>query len=173
MSYSVYAYLTDAKKVTTVYGSKDKILLGQLYQSLKDKFIDLDKSFPEQVNDQRNSLAILQDIVNGKIRFPEIPFMYGYVYEYICEYYGRPIFSNKYLWELDKQSAFIPIPLSSDFPYIISINADSLYLKKKQYLSLEEGQGLGDVDYEGEKDDLAFIFDEAMERKMDLVICVY
>ncbi len=42
-------------------------------------------------------------------------FMYGYVYEKVCEYYGRIIYNAENLWQLDEQSSFIPIPLSDDF----------------------------------------------------------
>lgn len=173
MSYSVYAYLTDAKKVAAVYGARDSILLNQLYQALKDDFVDLDESFPDQINDRNRSYIILQDIINGRISFPKVPFMYNYVYEKICEYYGQPIYNNEYVWQLDEQSTFMPIPLSKDFPYIISIESKLLYIKKKQYLLLEPRKGIGDYDYNEEREDLTYIFDEAINRDMDLVICVY
>jgi len=34
---------------------------------------------------------------------------------------------------------------------------------------LQEGDGIGDYDYEQEMDDLNFIFDEAIEAQKDLV----
>ena len=173
MSYSVYTYLTDAKKVMYVYGSKDKQIFNRLYQSLKDGFDQIDSSFSDRINNKNNSYAILENIVNGKIQFPEVPYMYGYVYEKICEFYGYPIFNDEYIWQLDNQSAFIPIPFSQDFPYIISVGTKSLQHKKEQYLSLKEGQGIGDYDYDQEREDLTFIFDEAIERNMDLIISVY
>lgn len=171
MSYSIYAYLTDASKIKAVYCSKDKYLFNELYESLQGKLDELDKSFFDQINKKKNSYEILKDIVNGKIRFEEISFMYGYIYEIICEYYGRLIYNNRYIWQLDNQSTFIPIPLSKNFPYIISIEFDLLYDKKKQYILLRERQGIGD--YEEEIKDLEFIFDEALERKMDLLISIY
>lgn len=48
-----------------------------------------------------------------------------------------------------------------------------LEVKKQQYAALEEGNGIGDYDYEEEMDDLNFIFDEAIEAQKDLVIIVY
>ncbi len=66
-----------------------------------------------------------------------------------------------------------PIPLSSDFPYIISIPVSDLESKRTEYTSLQEGNGIGDYDYEQEMDDLNFIFDEAVEAQKDLVIMVY
>ena len=97
----------------------------------------------------------------------------GYVYEKVCEYYGRIIYNTENLWQLDKQSTFIPIPLSDDFPYIISIPVSELEIKKQQYAALEAGNGIGDYDYEEEMDDLNFIFDEAVETQKDLIITVY
>lgn len=173
MSYSVHAYLTDAKKVKSVYGSKDRNLLDLLSRSLSNELAEIDNSFPEVVNGKRGSHAVLRDIVNGIVSFPETPFLYGYVYEKICEYYGQPIYNNENMWELDEQSVFIPIPLSEDFPYIISLDSNSLLHKKEQYLSIEEGQGIGDYDYGEERDDLTFIFDTAIAKNMDLLLCVY
>ena len=120
-----------------------------------------------------NAYAVLADIVNGEIRYPEIAFMYGYVYEKICNHYGTQIYCAENLWQLDSQSTFIPIPLSDDFPYIISIPVSELESKRMEYNSLEEGNGIGDYDYEQEMDDLNFIFDEAVEAQKDLVIMVY
>ena len=45
--------------------------------------------------------------------------------------------------------------------------------KRTEYTSLQEGNGIGDYDYEQEMDDLNFIFDEAVEAQKDLVIMVY
>ena len=73
------------------------------------------------------------------------------------------------LWK----STFIPIPLSDDFPYIISLPVSELESKRTEYNSLEEGNGIGDYNYEEEMDDLNFIFDEAVEAQKDLVIMVY
>ena len=173
MSYSVHAYLTDAKKVSSVFGSCDQKIFNELSLSLKNDFEDLDNYFSDQVNSQKNAFDVLKDIINGKIRFPDIPFIYGYVYEKICEHFGNEIYNAENIWELDNQSVFIPIPLSTDFPYIISIEKYQLQEKREKFLSLKEGEGIGDYDYEEEMSDLAFIFDEAIEKSKDLVICIY
>ena len=172
MSYSVYAYLTDAQKVASVYGSKNQKTFQDLSNSLKEELSDLDSDFQEDTDDKKNAVEVLRDIVDGTIRFPDISFMYGYVYEKICEYFGREIYVSERIWELEEQSAFIPIPFSEDFPYIISISKNQLKEKKEKFLSLEEGEGIGDYDYEEEIDDLTFIFDEAIEKSKDLVIFV-
>lgn len=165
MSYYVYAYLTEADKVKSAYGTCDNMLINQLKASLKQEL--------DSLNTDKDAYAVLTDIVNGKIRYPEIAFMYGYVYEKICSHYGTLIYNVENLWQLDSQSTFFPIPLSDDFPYIISIPVSELESKRTEYTSLQEGNGIGDYDYEQEMDDLNFIFDEAIEAQKDLVIMVY
>lgn len=173
MSYYVYAYLVDADKVKAVYGSHNVDLLNHLSSSLKEKLDNLNNYFRSKISPSENAYSVLADIVNGEKRSPYIAFMYGYVYEVICEYYGRIIYNAENLWQLDEQSTFIPIPLSNDFPYIISIPISELEIKKQQYTALEAGNGIGDYDYEEEMDDLNFIFDEAIEAQKDLIITVY
>lgn len=173
MSYSVYAYLTDANKVKSVYGACDNQLMNQLKLVLKQGLDGLNDYFNDSLNMDMDAYAVLADIVNGEIRYPEIAFIYGYVYEQICNHYGTQIYCAENLWQLDTQSTFIPIPLSSDFPYIISIPVSELESKRMEYTSLKEGNGIGDYDYRQEMDDLNFIFDEAVEAQKDLVIMVY
>lgn len=173
MSYSVYAYLTEADKVKSVHGACDDGLLNRLKASLKKELDDLNNCFGDSLNTEKNAYAVLADIVNGEIRFPEIAFMYGYVYEKICSCYGKQIYHAENLWQLDSQSTFVPIPLSDDFPYIISIPVPELENKRREYTSLQEGDGIGDYDYGQETDDLNFIFDAAGEAQKDLVIVVY
>ena len=173
MSYSVYAYLTDADKVKSVYGACDNLLINQLKIALKQELDSLNDYFSDSLNTDKDAYAALADIVNGEIRYPEIAFMYGYVYEKICNHYGTQMYGAVFLWLLVRQSTFIPIPLSDDFPYIISIPVSELESKRMEYNSLEEGNGIGDYNYEEEMDDLNFIFDEAIEAQKDLVIMVY
>ena len=173
MSYNVYACLTDAGKIKAAYGSRDTALLSQLASSLKKELDELNEYFSDSLNTDKDACVALVDIVNGEIRYPEIAFMYGYVYEKICSHYGKQIYDAENLWQLDSQSTFIPIPLSDDFPYIISIPVSELESKRKEYTLLQEGDGIEDYDYEQEMNDLNFIFDEAIEAQKDLVIIVY
>ena len=173
MSYSVYACLTEADKVKSTYGACDDLLINQLKEFLKQELDELNEYFGDSLNTSPNAYEVLADIVNGRSRFPEIAFLYGYVYEMICRYYGKQIYHAENLWQLDSQSTFIPIPLSDDFPYIVSISVSELENKRTEYSSLQEGNGIGDYDYDQEMEDLNFIFDEAVEAQKDLVIMVY
>jgi hypothetical protein len=173
MSYYVHAYLTDAKKAASVYGSKDRNIFNELSVSFKNDLESLDNYFSDELNPQKNASEVLKDIVDGHTRFPDIPFMYGYIYEKICEYCGEEIYNAENIWESGEQSAFIPIPLSDNFPHIVSIEKHRLQDKKKTFLSLKKGEGIGYLDYEEEMDDLTFILDEAIEKSKDSVIFVY
>lgn len=174
MSYSVHAYLTDAAKIKILYESKNKRLYEELKYNIKSSLKELDEYFFNSLPVNVSSVNILADIFNGFIRYPDLGYMYVYIYEKIVEWYGEDIFCKENLWELDAQSTFIPIPLSKDFPYVISIEAKNLIQKKKEkYVFLKEGEGIGYSDYNEEMNDLIFILDEAIDKSRDLVIFVY
>lgn len=173
MSYSVHAYLTDAAKIKILYESKNKKLYEELMSNIKSSLKELDEYFFDSLPVNVSSVNILADIFNGVIRYPDLGYMYVYIYEKIVEWYGEDIYCNENRWELDAQSTFIPIPLSKDFPYVISIEAKDLIQKKEKYMSLSENEGIGYYDYEEELADLEFILDEAIDKSKDLVIFVY
>ena len=173
MDYSVHAYLTDAKKIEAVFGSKS----GSVLEEIKAKYHrDLEccnDTFEDDITPQKDAFTVLSDIVRGRITCPELDFLYGYVYELVCKFYGKAIYSAPGLWSFAERSTFVPIPQNKGFPYIISIPASELESRKQKYKVLKKGQGIGDYDYEQEMDDLNFIFDEAVEAQKDLVIMVY
>ena len=86
MSYSVCVYLTEVDKVKSVYGACDNLLLNQFKAALKPGLDSLNDYFSDSLNTDMDAYAVLADIVNGEIRYPEIAFMYGYVYEKICNH---------------------------------------------------------------------------------------
>lgn len=183
MSYSVVSYLTDSSRIKKLYGSRDQALLASLLDELSEVLDELNDEFDfdEKIDDDNNSQAVLTDIINGEIRFPKIAYMYGYVYEKLCEYYGRQIIplhdelSANYYWEIPKQtySAFVPIPFSSDFPEIYSIPTERLAAEKSRFLALTQKEGVDGENLEMEKEDFAFSFDEAIKANMDLVFFLY
>ena len=79
MSYSVCAYLIEADKVRSVYGACDNQLINQLKVALKQELDCLNDSFSNSLNTDKDAYAVLADIVNGKIRYPEIAFMGMYM----------------------------------------------------------------------------------------------
>ena len=65
---------------------------------MKQELDTLNDYFSDSLNTDKDAYAALADIVNGEIRYPEIAFMYGYVYEKICNHYwnanllcGKPL----------------------------------------------------------------------------------
>lgn len=173
MDYSVHAYLTDAKKIEAVFGSKSASVLEEIKAKYNKELEFCNDTFGDDITSQKDAFTALHDIVEGKITCPGPDFLYGYVYELICRFYGKIIYSAPGLWHFDERSTFIPIPPCKEFPYIISIPASELENRKRKYTALKKGQGIGDYDYEQEMDDLNFIFDEAIEVQKDLVIMVY
>lgn len=183
MSYSVVSYLTNSTEIKKLYGSKNQKLLASLLDELSDELDDLndDFDFDDNIGDAKNSQEVLTDIINGDIRFPELDYMYGFVYEKLCGHYGEQIFppndefSTNYYWAIPKQTykAFIPIPFSSDFPEIYSIPTTELQAEKDKFLALTERDGVDEDYLKMEKEDFKFTFDKAIEDNKDLVFFLY
>ncbi|MCX8534239.1 DUF7691 family protein [Chryseobacterium luquanense] len=183
MGYYVTGYVTDSANIKNLYGSKDQEILTSLLNELSDSLDELndDFDFDDNLNEEKNSQAVLTDIINGEIRFPELAYLYGYVYEKLCEYFGEIVdspndeFSTNYYWEIPKETykAFIPIPFSSDFPEVYSIYAADLQTEKSKFLALTERKGV-DSDYlKTEKEDFEFAFNKAIKENKDLVFFLY
>ncbi|GAB1858420.1 hypothetical protein MHTCC0001_32570 [Flavobacteriaceae bacterium MHTCC 0001] len=179
MSYSIKAISVDSEKVMKLWNSKNESHLQELITAFETKIKDLNKWFKAENID---ASLIVRDMVYGEISFPKLNYVYGYVYEWICEKYGRNIedhiqtadslgISLEYLSEIDHSaSAFIPIPVDSisDFPHIISIAHKNLEKKKSDFLNVE-------LDYGNEEyqHDFTKIFDYVMKSGTDLVLLNY
>ncbi|MFD2938637.1 DUF7691 family protein [Flavobacterium notoginsengisoli] len=181
MGYYVTSYLTNSSEIKKVYGSKDEKLLTVILNDLSEELDSLNGSFDYAVTENKQSQKILTDIINGEVRFPELAFMYGYVYELLCEYYGEIIFppnkeySTTYYWEIPKltHKAFISIPFSSDFPEIYSIYHNDLEQEKDLFLSIQKLDGINEETLKALKEDFDYIFDIAIEENRDLVFFLY
>lgn len=174
------SYLTDAEKVKSFYGSKDAAALEELYKALQEDFESLDDFFDGSSEGWQPAREILTDIINGEIRFPKLGYMYSYVYEQLCAYFGGQVFppgeeySTVYYYEIEKQpTAFIPIPFSNDFPEVYSISKDKLATEKERFLQVQKIDGINDAGLQMEKDDFAFIFDKAIAEQKDLLFMLY
>ena len=181
MGYNVTSYLTKSSEIKKLYGSRDQKLLTTLLHDLSEELESLNNDFDYEFNENEDSQQILTDIINGEVRFPELAFMYGYVYELLCKYYGKTVlppnkeYSTTYYWEIPKSpyKAFIPIPFSDDFPEVYSIEVNNLEKEKDLFLSLIERNGIDNEGLNIEKEDFRFIFEEAIEQNKDLVFFVY
>ena len=181
MGYYVQSILTDSKKIKSVFGCKNEVLLTQLIEKLYEELEILNSDFEDQINTSVNAHAVLKDIINGEIRFPKLAFLYGYVYEKLCKYYGETVHPPKneyvtnYYWAIPKETykTFIEIPFSNDFPEIYSIYFEDLIKEKERFLNLKELNGFENVDLAIAKQDFEFIFDKAIAEKKDLVFTLY
>lgn len=66
MSYSVCAYLTEADKVKSVYGTCDNQLINQLKVALKQELDTLNDYFSDSLNTDKDAYAALADIVERR-----------------------------------------------------------------------------------------------------------
>ncbi len=181
MGYYVQSYLTDSSEIRKLYGSKNKELLASLLHELSEDLNNLNQYFSEELGDDKNSQKILTDIINGEVRFPKLAFMYGYVYEKLCDYYGEQVFppndeySTDYYWSINKETykAFVPIPFSNDFPEIYSILTTELQEEKERFLAPTKIRNVEDEDVESAKEDFKYIFEEALKKNKDLVFFLY
>lgn len=181
MGYYVQSYLTNANAIKQLYGSKDNYQLTTLFKKMADDLDELDTYFADEISNDKNAREVLKDITNGETRFSELAFMYGYVYEKLCKYYGKHIlppndeYSTNYYCEIPKDvyKSFIPIPFSDDFPEMYSISIDELRLEKERFLALTTREGVDDEYLESEKKDFEFIFDKAIKENKDLVFFLY
>ena len=180
MGYYVLSYLTNAEDIKKLFGSKNKELYISLLDKLSEDLEDINDSFEDDFVNGVNAQEILSDFIEGEIRFPELDFAYGYIYEKICEHYGEYIippseeYSTNYYWNVPKDpKTFVNIPFSSDFPDIYSISKSELKSEKNRFLSLKDLDGVGKEELEAEKKDFEYIFDKAIEENKDLIFVVY
>ena len=167
MSYSTYAYLTDKRKIVKLYGSADKDTFEELKSTYKNKLDSLNASFYMALDTNKNSYSVLWDILTKKISYPEISYIYGYVYEIICDYYGQLIYNNETIYELGEQNTFIPVPLAKDFPYIVCVDTEDLHRFRNQIVAnISEANS-------DESEDLEYILNEAIRKQKDLAVFTY
>lgn len=180
MGYYVSSYLTNAESVRNIFGSKDIVLYEKLTDKFKEGFEKQNDYFSRDLPENVSFGSVLLDIIYGQIRFPNLAFAYGYVYESLCEYCGEKVFppegdySTNYYWAITKTpKSFIPIPVTFDFPEIYSISYGDLKTEKQRFLEITEIEGISTEYINLEKEGFAFIFDKAIEEKKDLVFFTY
>lgn len=178
MSYNVNCYLTDAKKIRDTFGCKDAQLHTLLLKQLSANLQELNDDFEDEIDDEKNFQAVLADFINGEIRFPDDGFMYGYVYEQICGYYGELAvqeLSVPYMESVPQitHKTFVPIPEPEDFPGIYSIAKEDLLKEKKSFLSAPGMKGVDQETLTEERQEYEDVFDQAIELNRDLVFFLY
>jgi hypothetical protein len=180
MSLYIQSYLTDAEKVKKVFGCKNKLFFEKILLKLRDDLDDIDADHEEFINFDKNAKSVLLDIINGKIQFEELAFIYVLVYEKLCGVFGEQIYSPNdeysvpYFQALGiNPSAFIPIPMVKNTPFIYSIPVAKLFKEKQWFLGLTKPDTMSQKDFDMEQSDFAFAFDKAMKENKDLVFSMY
>ena len=177
MGYYIQAYSIDSAKIKALWNSKDNELYHQLTNDLREKFQEHDEWF--DLDDDNDSSVILEDIINGVINHPKQAYLYGYVYENLCEKFGQHLHLQEdeihlsYLEEVSTEySAFIPIPFSNDFPHILSIANVDLKDRKMEFLDTEI-DGYSEEDQQLYTTHFRAIFDHVIAQKLDFVFFNY
>ena len=180
MSYHVQTYLTNAADIRRVFGSKDIALYEKLADAFAAQFDEQNDYFSRDLPENVTYQSLLIDIIYGELRFPDLAFVYGYIYEMLCGYYGELIYApggeflTDYFWAIRRTpKAFIPIPFSPDFPDIYSIERANLEAEKERFLALDRIDGAASEQIEAKRNDFRFIFDKAIAEDKDLVFFAY
>jgi hypothetical protein len=176
MSWYIRSYLVDAEKIKKIFGCKNKLFLEKIVIKLNDFLDDLDSDYSEQTNLEKNSRAVLIDIINGKITLPELDFMYTLIYERLCDVFGEQIFSPNDEYSVEyfkalqlKHSAIIAIPFPTRVPMTHHIAIKNLKHQKEWFLGLTKPNEMSQKEFDAEQSDYAFAFDEAIAKNKDLV----
>lgn len=171
MGYNVIAYQANAKKIQAFRGSHDKRLLDALLAEFHE---DIEYQIDYFGIDFKTYKKHATDIVEGKISHDNKPYLYGYIYELLCQKYGKDIESDEFMSFLgeavdDNYLAFIPIPENEDWPEFYSIKFNDLDYARNLFLSNEEDYAQEDYYIE----EINNIFDTALSNKKDLVFFGY
>ncbi|WP_121965444.1 hypothetical protein [Myroides sp. N17-2] len=184
MGQYVQSYLTDKKKIQDLYGSGNLSLYEELYTALKAELDDLDGDFEDELEEHNISTKdILLDIIKGQTKYPVLAFMYGYVYEKLCQHYGEYFsppndeYSTPYYYDIAKEQeykAFIPIPFSDDFPVIYSIAVEDLDKEIIPFIhNARRRSQMNKETCDLEQEDFQYAFEYAKAEHKDLVFFIY
>jgi hypothetical protein len=173
----IQAYITDASHVQKVFGCKNKALLEKLLLKMRFVLDDIDDEFEDIITPQKNAKFVLLDIINGKQSFEDLTDAYIFVYEQICLAFGQQIYppeedlSLSFLQALNMPaSAFMPIKLNEDEPFVLSITNVEIKDFEKKVKTLLPYVGVALDVFEQEQKDYLDIIAKAKKEKKDLVL---
>lgn len=113
MSYSVIAYQVDSTKIKALWGSKNFDFVASFKSEYRTELDDLVDESDEDSADVYQ--ACLMDIVNGEINSDNDSYLYGYLYELLCQKFGEMIEHDEFMSFLGDVTplnyhGFIPLP---------------------------------------------------------------
>lgn len=171
MGSNVWAYQVDAKKIKEKWESND------------DGFIEyFFKKYYEVIDEQIYLFEItesvykehISNILKGNTPRTKDSYIYGYIYELLCEEYGEMIEHDDFISYLEDITdnchlAFIPIPKNRDFPQFYSIYNQDLEVVRNEILNNDE-EYLKDSNF---INTVNLIFDTALKTNKDVVFFGY
>ena len=168
MSYNVVAYQVDENKIASVFGSEDDAFLDRFLSKYKNEIEEQEDDFETQ-----SYTAHLSKIINGELSDDQDNYIYGYLYEMLCQEFGELIEHDAFLSCLDEiiednHKAFIPLPENEDWPEFYSIPFQALALGRQTFLNAQAYAN--DANYIKV---VNLIFDTALKNKKDLVFLGY
>lgn len=178
MSYNITCSLIDISELKRICGSKDQKILSSLIDKLEYDLEELDEEYDDYFkNENENAQEILTDIINGEIRFQHLIFLYGYIYQLLCNSNGKEItppsdeFDVACYWAVTmgvSKTFGFNYQSSNYSPEIYCIENSNLEIERAKFLALTEVEGLEDEYLAIAKQDFNFVFEEAIKANKDL-----
>lgn len=172
MGYNVIAYEVDKSKIEALWGSQNDDFAVYFLDKYEAEIEDLADGF--EIETIAFKICI-EDIIRGKIsQTSELNYIYGYVYELLCQEFGNAVEPDDFLCYLDEATdenhkAFIPIPANSDWPEFHSVEHTDLEKRKGSFKDHARQYELDDYYFES----VDLIFNQALLNKKDLVFFGY
>ncbi|MFK7833679.1 MAG: hypothetical protein AB8B52_10415 [Winogradskyella sp.] len=193
MGYQIEVILTNGRKVSEVYGSKNL-----LHKTIIDDFDYEEYNFilADYFNISTkgiSSIHLMENIINGttdnfythlmldpnreKFAKSALGAVYGYLERDICKYFGKPINRNKdnwpmltqYLSDIESRSrSYFKTPKSLDFPHRFFIMVKELETYKGLYTKTIQEKY---PENEELMKDLDFIFESAKAENLNIFLC--
>ncbi len=176
MSYYIQAYLTDAAKVEKVFGCKNKLLFEKLLVKLRYDLDDIDSEYEEKINFEKNAKTVLLDMINGKVSFKDVPYLYVLVYEKIVATFGEQIyapsdeFDEEYFKALELDTyTFFDIPTCDKAPFVHSIPKEHIGEALEVFCTMPSIKGYNIGKLQEALADFKYAFEKAKKEGKDLV----
>jgi len=172
MSYNVIAYQVDKIKIKEIWGSNNNEFSDYFLNKYK---VDIEEQLSWFEIEEDIYKNCLNDLIKGKItQEPDLNYIFGYIYEMLCQEFGEMIKHADFLSILegvteDNYKAFIPIPKNEDWPEFYSVEFENIENSRKLFLDVNE-EYAKKVDYINQ---VNLIFNTALKNKKDIVFFGY
>lgn len=195
MGYQIEVLLTNGRKVSEIYGSKDLSyvnIIDEFEYEEYDLFLEV---YFDLTTNELSSKKLMENIINGttdnyyihllldqeKEKFAKstLGAVYGYLERDICKYFGKIINRNDDGWPMltqhlsdiePRSRSYYKCPKSLDWPHTFFVLVRELEAYKSLYGKLIEEKYPDNLEL---KQDLDFIFKSAEEQNLNIFLCNY